>query len=82
MLTTPRLDWTMFAVASTLDEDGANAPSVLEPIISVLKDYASSSTNNTPLGVVYNPENGVTYSGQNRLVNFVVSVILLKQDNW
>ncbi|KLO15793.1 hypothetical protein SCHPADRAFT_243465 [Schizopora paradoxa] len=59
-----RLDWTMFAISSTLDDQGANAPTVLQPIISVLKNYAAS-TNFTPLAVVYNPETGVSYSGSN-----------------
>jgi len=60
-----RLDWTMFSVASILDEGANNAPGVLQPAISVLTHYASSQTNNSPLAIIYNPENGVPYSGIN-----------------
>ena len=56
----------MFSVASILDEGANNAPGVLQPAIAVLTHYASSQTNNSPLAIIYNPENGVPYSGINR----------------
>ncbi|KLO15801.1 hypothetical protein SCHPADRAFT_243997 [Schizopora paradoxa] len=60
-----RLDWTMFSIASFLDDANDNAPAVLQPSISVLTNYAASRTNNSPLSVIYNPENGFAYSGSN-----------------
>ena len=60
------IDWTMFAIASILDEEAANAAVALQPAISMLTHYATSQTNNLPLAIVYNPENGVPYSGINR----------------
>ena len=56
----------MFSFASTLDDGANNASVVLQPAISVLTQYASSQTNNSPLAIIYNPESGVPYSGINR----------------
>ena len=56
----------MFAISGLLDEEAKNAPVLLQPAISVLTQYASSQTNNSPLAIIYNPESGVSYSGINR----------------
>lgn len=58
----------MFSIASFLDDANDNAPAILQPSISVLTNYAASRTNNSPLSVIYNPENGFAYSGSNRSV--------------
>jgi len=56
----------MFSVANVLDEGANNAPGILQSFISVLTHYASSQTNTSPLAIIYNPQNGVPYSGINR----------------
>ncbi|KLO07475.1 hypothetical protein SCHPADRAFT_881683 [Schizopora paradoxa] len=63
-----RLDWTMFTIASFLSEAIDDAPATLQSSLSMLTNYATSNFNSSPLAVVYNPENGMQYSGSNRFV--------------
>ncbi len=56
----------MFSIASLLEDGATNELPMLQSTVSVLKDYVSSHTNSSPLAIVYNPENGVPYSGSNR----------------
>ncbi|KLO15787.1 hypothetical protein SCHPADRAFT_938384 [Schizopora paradoxa] len=63
-----RLDWTMFSIASFLDNASGESPAtlqILQPSISMLASYAATRVNNTPLATIYNPENGAAYAGIN-----------------
>ncbi|KLO15788.1 hypothetical protein SCHPADRAFT_938385 [Schizopora paradoxa] len=69
--TLSRLDWTMFSVASFLDgvqDDAFETLQIIQPTISMLRNYATSPRISVPVSIVYNLENGLPYAGTNRSV--------------
>ncbi|KLO15800.1 DUF1793-domain-containing protein [Schizopora paradoxa] len=63
-----RLDWTMFSISSFLDGTNDDALVVLQPSVTMLSNYVTAPVNNSPISIIYNPENGMQYGGSNRQV--------------
>ena len=55
----------MFSIANALDSQAPNAILFFQDALSQYIEM-TAKTNNSPLAIVYNPENGLSFTGTNR----------------